>query len=300
MEQDRNRPVLTQATQTPPGPNFSVVTEQLTDLIGSVPAYGEPDNVAEAIRQLPRPTGVQHPEERMVGELSDQLTGLLGHIGEELDRLRDQLVEIEAENADLKEIVNKTHLTTRHTQTEPDPQAAQLEDQLSHLQELLERAEHEMESLRRKRGVEVSTQVKPRLNNQLSQANLVDLNLARENEELAHRLNELESDKQQLLDELDQMNLGIQARDDQLQSQEDDMQQLIAENEELKRELHTIGVQTNGQTMDGSLCPAVLSPFCSEDAPVAKTQKTHSRESLRVGVSGGSSSLLESESQSCP
>ena len=253
VEQDRNRPVLTQATQTPPGPNFSVVTEQLTDLIGSVPAYGEPDNVAEAIRQLPRPTGVQHPEERMVGELSDQLTGLLGHIGEELDRLRDQLVEIEAENADLKEIVNKTHLTTRHTQTEPDPQAAQLEDQLSHLQELLERAEHEMESLRRKRGVEVSTQVKPRLNNQLSQANLVDLNLARENEELAHRLNELESDKQQLLDELDQMNLGIQARDDQLQSQEDDMQQLIAENEELKRELHTIGVQTNGQTMDGDV-----------------------------------------------
>ena len=253
VEQHRNRPVQSQATQTPPSPDYTSVTDQLRDLINTVPAYGEPENVAEAINQLPRLTGAQHPEERMVGELSDQLIGLLGHIGEELERLRDQLVETEAENADLKEIVNKTHLTNRYTQTGPDPRAAQLEDQLSHLKELLERAEHEMETLKRKRGVEVSTQVKPRLNNQISQANLIDLNLARENEELAQRLNELDRDKQQLLDELDQMNLGIQARDDQLQSQEDDMQQLIAENEELKRELHTIGVQTNGQTMDGDV-----------------------------------------------
>ncbi|KAI6656771.1 hypothetical protein LOD99_16074 [Oopsacas minuta] len=280
MEQDRNRPKQSQSTQTPIGADYSSVVHQLRDLIDTVPAFGEPETVAEAIHQLPPPPIVQYPEERMVGELSDQLVSLFGHIGEELERLREQLVEIEAENADLKEIVNNTHRVNRTTQTVPDLRSAQLEDRLSHLQELLERAEHELDSLKKKRGVEVATQVKPRINHQNSQANILDMNLVRENEELSQRINDMKRDKEQLLDEIGQMDLGIKARDDQLHSQEEDIQLLLAENDQLKRDLHTVGVQTNPETMDNNL----LGEHTDQGVSPQDPNSYHDMSGIRNGV----------------
>ena len=253
MERDRNKQLITQGTQTLALPNYGSVMQQLRNLTDTVGEHGEPGTVADAIHQLPRPHAAQFPEERVVGELSDQLVNLLGGTAEELERLTEQMVETEAENADMKGLLNnKLKLCNKNMQTDRDPRLDQLEEELYHLQALLEAAEQELAALKRKRGVEVSTQVKPRVTHQTSQVNIADTSLVRENEELAQQLITLERDKGQLLADLEQSDLGIRAREDLLHNYEDDIQHLITENDELKRELNTVGVQTSRVTMDAN------------------------------------------------
>ena len=251
MEKDRKKQLVPQGTQTPAQPNYGSVMQQLRNLIDTVTGHREPGTLAEAIQQLPRPHAAQFPEERMIGELSDQLINLLADTAEELERLSEQLVETEAENADMKGLLNnKNKLTNKGCQTDRDPRFDQMEDELCHLQALLEAAEQEVAALKRNRGVEVSTQVKPRVTHQTSQVNISDINLVRENEELTQQLVNLERDKEQFLEDLQQAELEIRAREDMLHNYEYTIQQLTAENNELKRDLNTIGVQTSRETMD--------------------------------------------------
>ena len=251
MERDRNKQMFTLGTQTLPLPNYPSVIQQLRNLTDTVGLQGEPGAVADALQLLPRPHAAQFPEERMVGELSDQLVNLLADTAEEMERISEQLVEMEAENADMKGLLdNKPNLWNRGIQTGPDQQLDQLKQDVYHLQQLLDSAERELESLRRNKSVEVSTQVKPRVAHQISQANITDINLVHENDLLAQQLANQERHRKQLVNDLVQAEQGLREQEEQLLNHQSDIQHLVAENDALRRELNTVGVQTSRCTLD--------------------------------------------------
>ena len=279
-------PQHTQHTQTPAQPNFPQMLDQLQTLIDVIPENGEPEEIATVIQELPQTPPAQFPAERMVGELEDKLVGLLDNVGEELTQLRDQLVAAEAENADLRERMNPT-LVNRTTETGPDPRLERLAHELDSTQRDLDNATQEIATLQRYRGVDVSTQVRPRLNNQLSQANLMDA----ENSELRRQLDRAEGDNENLLKQLERAERDVRTCEAHIQTLAEDVRNLEEENARLAQALRTtVGVQTSEQ---GEQPPYAYNQLSALGSDVARLQGMMDRYE-NADPRDGSSVLTES------